>query len=128
MSTRRLSRKGEQMQMISGKRTVICLLALAIAAMAAVKPFAGLFTRDNLVAWCIVPYDAGQRTPEQRAEMLKRIGITRLAYDWREKDIPTFDREIDALQKNGITLQAFWTVVPLDAARPDHTPEILDLL
>lgn len=67
-----------------------------------------VFSRGNLVAWCIVPFDAAGRGPEQRAGMLKRLGITRLAYDWREKDIPSFDAEAAALARHGIRLHAFW--------------------
>lgn len=44
-----------------------------------------LFVRENLHAWCIVPYDGKQRTPEQRAAMLARLGIRRFAYDWRSE-------------------------------------------
>ena len=33
----------------------------------------GLFDRDNLVAWCIVPFDAKKRGPEARVEMLKNL-------------------------------------------------------
>ena len=67
-----------------------------------------LFAPGNLVAWCIVPFDAKMRGPEERAEMLQRLGIKRLAYDWRAEHIPTFDQELDALQKRGIRLDAFW--------------------
>jgi hypothetical protein len=38
-----------------------------------------LFARDNLVAWCIVPFDDRDRSPRDRAAMLQRIGIRRLA-------------------------------------------------
>lgn len=67
-----------------------------------------LYGRDNLIAWCIVPFDSKERNAEERAVMLDRLGIHMLAYDWREKHIPYFDAEIDALEKHGITLQAFW--------------------
>ncbi|QGJ69926.1 Auracyanin-A [Planctomycetales bacterium 10988] len=66
--------------------------------------------QENLVAWCIVPFDAKQRTPEQRAKMLKDLGIHRAAYDWREEHIPTFEEEILAYQKNEIEFFAFWNV------------------
>jgi sugar phosphate isomerase/epimerase len=69
---------------------------------------AGVFARDNLVAWCIVPFDARNRTPGQRAEMLRRLGFKRFAYDWRPQHVPTFDAEIAALKANGVALQAFW--------------------
>ncbi len=84
-----------------------------------------LFAKDNLVAWCIVPFDAKQRGPEQRAEMLQRLGFRRFAYDWREKHVPTFDREIAALKARGIKLQAFW--FPGDVKHP-RVRTILDLL
>lgn len=86
---------------------------------------AGVFSRANLVAWCIVPFDAKKRGPEQRAEMLRRLGFGRFAYDWRAKHIPTFDREMEALKKHGIKLQAFW--FPSDVKHP-HARAILDLL
>jgi sugar phosphate isomerase/epimerase len=69
---------------------------------------AGIYSPENLLAWCVVPFDAKKRGPEERAEMLKRLGFKRFAYDWRDKDIPTFDAEVDALKKNDIDLVAWW--------------------
>ena len=83
-----------------------------------------LFGRDNLVAWCIVPFDAKQRGPEERAAMLRRLGFKRFAYDWRAEHIPTFDAEMDALQKHGIELTAFW----FPGALNNDARTILDLL
>jgi hypothetical protein len=71
-----------------------------------------LFRRDNLVAWCIVPFDAKKRGPEERAAMLETLGIRHFAYDWRPEHVPTFEQEWDALAKHGITLDAFWTLPP----------------
>jgi sugar phosphate isomerase/epimerase len=67
-----------------------------------------IYARDNLIAWCIVPFDVKNRGPVERAEMLNKLGITMLAYDWREKHVPSFDAEIEALKKHHIRLQAFW--------------------
>jgi hypothetical protein len=77
----------------------------------------GLFDRQNLTAWCVVPFDAKKRGPEQRAEMLQRLGFKNFAYDWRDKDIPTFDAEVDALGKRGINLAAWW-FPPKPVTRP----------
>ncbi|QDV33257.1 sugar phosphate isomerase/epimerase family protein [Tautonia plasticadhaerens] len=74
----------------------------------------GLFDRENLVAWCIVPFDASHRGPRERAEMLQRLGIRRLAYDWRAEHLPSFDEELDALQRHGIELTALWFPTSLD--------------
>jgi len=74
-----------------------------------------IFARDNLVAWCIVPFDAKGRGPEARAEMLTRMGITKLAYDWRAEHIPTFDEELQTLERYDIDLTAFWFPGALNA-------------
>ncbi len=79
------------------------------------------FSKSNLVAWCIVPFDAKQRSPEERAAMLHDLGITRLAYDWREQHIPTFDDELRALIKYGIKLEAFWMA---SGRNPANNPNI----
>lgn len=68
-----------------------------------------IFQKPNLVAWCIVPFDAGKRTPAQRALMLKELGLTRCAYDWRDEHVPTFAEEIRQYQQQGIEFFAFWS-------------------
>lgn len=83
-----------------------------------------LYRQDNLVAWCIVPFDAKQRGPAERVEMLKRLGITRYAYDWRDKHLPTFETEVRLLQREGITLQAVWFPTALN----QDARTILDVL
>jgi sugar phosphate isomerase/epimerase len=101
-----------------------CILPMSIAAD---KPEKGaikggsssLWSHENLFAWCVVPFDGKNRGPEERAQMLKRLGFMQFAYDWRYKDIPTFDAEIDALQEHGIHLLAWW--FPLDADNPTAT-------
>ena len=67
-----------------------------------------LFAKENLVAWCIVPYDNTNRTPAARAAMLRELGITQLAYDWREKHLSSFGEEIRTLKENNIKLKAVW--------------------
>lgn len=71
---------------------------------------AGPFDRSNLVAWCIVPFDSKNRTPGERAAMVKGLGLSRVAYDWREAHVPTFEEEIQQYQKHGIEYFAFWGV------------------
>lgn len=67
------------------------------------------FHRDKLVAWCIVPFDAKQRGPAERAEMVRRLGMARVAYDWRESHVPTFEEEILQYRKHDIDYFAFWS-------------------
>jgi sugar phosphate isomerase/epimerase len=108
--------------------TAAALLLLA-ALYAAKRPSAdGVFAKSNLVAWCVVPFDSKHRGPVERAEMLNRLGITKLAYDWRERHVPTFDQEIDALRAHGIALQAFWLTSGPNPASEKNVGIVLDLL
>lgn len=88
-----------------------------------------LLAPENLVAWCIVPFDAKQRGPEERAAMLAKLGINRVAYDWRDKHVPQFDEELDAYKRYGVELHAFWTPINTDQPLNEHHwPLILDLV
>ena len=84
-----------------------------------------LFDRDNLIAWCIVPFDSKKRSPDERAAMLNRLGFKHFAYDWRSEHIPSFDAEVDALKKQGVALDAWW-VAPGELNRESQL--ILDVL
>jgi hypothetical protein len=67
------------------------------------------FSRDRLVAWCIVPFDANKRNPEQRVAMLQRLGLKRVAYDWRDEHVASFEEEIQQYQRHGLEFFAFWS-------------------
>lgn len=89
----------------------VFLLPLLLTGMAAAPPTdAGIFDKSNLAAWCIVPFDAKKRSPEARAEMVAKMGIKKIAYDWRKEHVAEFEREILAYQKHGIEFFAFWGV------------------
>ncbi|MEM6777183.1 MAG: hypothetical protein AAF670_05975 [Planctomycetota bacterium] len=74
------------------------------------------FSTENLIAWCIVPFDSEQRSPSARAEMLSRLGLRRVAYDWRSEHVAEFEEEIQAYRANGLEMFAFWDWH--DALRP----------
>jgi sugar phosphate isomerase/epimerase len=106
---------------------ILCGFALGVSATTRAEPPGAadaLFGRDNLVAWCIVPFDARKHGPEERAVMLRRLGFRHFAYDWRAEHVPTFDAELEALQKHGIALAGFWCPAALDK----DARAILDLL
>jgi len=92
------------------------LACLALAAAlgtpfpAALAGQAPLFARENLVAWCIVPFDSVKRGPDARAAMVRGLGLTRVAYDWRAEHVPQFEEEIFAYRKHGLEFLAFWGV------------------
>lgn len=93
--------------------SLAALLALGFSAAVPRAPAAeraapDLWDTPQLAAWCIVPFDARQRGPEQRAAMLASLGIKYLAYDWRPVHQPTFDDEVVAMKRHGITISAWW--------------------
>ena len=85
-----------------------CMLPRATTGEESNKQLAN-FQRDNLVAWCIVPFDAKHRSPAARAEMVKRLGLGRVAYDWRQEHVAEFEEEILQYQQHGIEYFAFWS-------------------
>ena len=107
---------------------IAVLLAIRLAAPRAdepkLPPPEKLFARENLVAWCIVPFDAKKRGPEERAAMMARLGFKHFAYDYRAEHIPTFDAEVAALKKHGIALDAWWFPTSLN----DEAKLILSVL
>ena len=104
--------------------TSLSLFTVAILATASAKLTAAdapsIFDRRNIAALWIVPYDAKKRGPEERAQMLQELGVTKLAYDWRAEHVPTFNAEIEAMQKHGIEITAWWY--------PARNPQILDAI
>lgn len=101
---------------LASKNMSMLLLAVMFVCQGSLVPAKGVeaqgplhaFDRENLVAWCIVPFDKNQRNPQERAEMLQRLGLRRVAYDWREKHVPSFEEEILAYQQHGLEFFAFW--------------------
>lgn len=90
------------------------MLPLVFLAMSCMGPRAGEVPEnlhvENLVAWCIVPFDAAKRGPEDRARMLVDLGMRRCAYDWREEHVAQFEEEILQYRTHGIEFFAFWGV------------------
>lgn len=97
-------------------RTPLLLAVAALFPCAADAETPPNFKRENLVAWCIVPFDAKKRSPEERASMVSQLGLKRVAYDWREEHVSHFEDEIAAYRKEGIEFFAFWS--GHDAAYP----------
>lgn len=85
---------------------IFCFLPSSIPAQQTSKSL--LFSKENLVAWCVIPFDKMKRNPEERAKMLKELGITQLAYDWRQEHLPTMEKEIKTLRENNIKLKSVW--------------------
>ncbi len=88
------------------------VLGLFAASAKTSAPPADCFDQDNLVAWCIVPFDAKKRSPAERSAMLKELGLKHCAYDWRQEHVGSFEEEIRQYQAHGINMFAFWGTHP----------------
>lgn len=118
MSLSRVPSPRAPVDAIGAKNTLFLMKRLALSAaffaaictrsvVAADMP-ASVWTHDNLAAWCIVPFDSKNRGPEERAQMLDRLGLKHLAYDWRTQHVPTFDAEVTTMKSHGIDIVAWW--------------------
>ncbi len=67
-----------------------------------------IFERGDVAAWCYVPYDTVQRTPQQRAALLAKLGIAAAVWDWRDEHLPLFGQELRALEDQGIHMAGIW--------------------
>lgn len=112
----------KQLQIITA--SVLLVLFFHAGAFAQKK----IYAKDNLIAWCIVPFDNKNRNAEERAQMLNALGINKLAYDWREKHVPYFDDELKALKKHNIKLQSFWYYSGPEPEKDKNFAIIIDLL
>ncbi len=89
-----------------------------------------LFRKDNLVAWCVVPFDSVKRTPEARAQMLQELGFSQFAYDWRAEHLPSFSDEIKALKNRDIKLTSVWMWIDTDSGEifDDNNKQLLEII
>ena len=67
-----------------------------------------IYDMENLLAWCVVPFDSEARGPVARVNMLKQLGFTKFAYDWRDQHLPSFPQEVELLNQQQIELTSVW--------------------
>ncbi|MBA4057463.1 MAG: AP endonuclease [Marivirga sp.] len=82
-----------------------------------------LFNQENLVAWCIVPFDNQNRNPQQRIEMLKRLNFSQYAYDWRHLHLASFPEELRLAKQSKIKITAVWMWIDKGADTPGKLSE-----
>jgi len=87
---------------------ILLLSVLSVYSVGHIQAAADLFDKSNLAAWCIVPFDAKKRGPEERAAMLEKMGVKKFVYDYRAEHIPQWDDELNALKKHHIELMGWW--------------------
>jgi sugar phosphate isomerase/epimerase len=82
-----------------------------------------ILSMNDLVAWCIVPFDSQNRTPGERIDMLEELGFKRYAYDWRTEHLDDTARELRLAEERGIDVTAVWLWVDGEGDRPGHLRE-----
>jgi hypothetical protein len=83
---------------------------------------ADIFRKDNLAAWCIVPFDKAKRNPEQRAAMLESLGIKKFVYDYRAEHVPQFEDEVIALKNTALNSPAGCSPPPSTRRTAPNSP------
>lgn len=85
------------------------------------------FAKHNLHVWAYEEYDAVERTPDQRAQLLNDLGIHRAGYICRNaKRTAEFEAYLNAYRKHGIELVGVWT--PVHTSNPLSEPQIKGFL
>lgn len=64
--------------------------------------------RENLYPWCIVAYDSVKRSPEKRIALIKELGFSSYAYDWRQHHLGNTYQELQVAEKNEIKVMSVW--------------------
>lgn len=88
----------------------LLVLAFGAAGLSAGAP-PSILDRENLSAlWIMGRWDARQRGPEERMQMLRQLGLTRFAYNPGSAPEPEagLDAEIATAQRHGIEIAAWW--------------------
>ncbi len=110
--------------MLATMASVLSVAVISPGRLVAAAADTDIFARSNLVAWCIVPFDAKKRDSGQRALMLDGLKLKRLAYDYRAEHVPTFDTEVETMKKHGIEMTAWWFPGSLN----EEAKKILDVI
>jgi hypothetical protein len=85
------------------------------------------FVKQNLHVWAFEEYDPIKRSPDERALLIKQLGITKAGYICRNATrTAEFEAYVKAYQKHGIELVAVWT--PLHTTAPLTEPQIRGML
>ncbi len=89
------------------------------------------FAKSNLHVWAFEEYDSIKRTPEERARLLKELGITKAGYICRNAArVAEFEAYVQAYKKEGIELIAVWTpvntIAPLEEAQISRFLDVVD--
>ena len=74
------------------------------------------FAKSNLHVWAYEEYDAVERSPAERAQVLVDLGISKAGYICRNAErVSEFEAYVEAYRNAGIELVGVWTPIHSDA-------------
>lgn len=87
---------------------ILTILIILFSIVLGCKQNSNKISIKNTYPWCIVAYDSLERTPRERINMMKDLGFTKYAYDWRDRHLPYTKSELILAQKNNIEIISVW--------------------
>lgn len=121
--------------MSAHSRCTLLLLTCGLASVPVLVPAAGdesrqrstapasAFAKTNLHAWAFEEYDAVSRSPDERAQVIREVGLTKAGYVGRNVErLKEFDAYVGAYRARKIELVAVWT--PVNTEAPLQEPQI----
>lgn len=58
--------------------------------------------------WCVVSFDALERSPKDRIAMLKDMGFTKYGYNWKERHLSIMKEEFALAKENGLEINSIF--------------------
>ena len=113
-------------------RIIRCSLAIVFLAVVTSHTLQAqsIYSKNNLFAWCVVPFDSTNRTPAERVQLLKDLGFQSYAYDWRQEHLPTAMEEWALAKKSKLGINAIWIWIDKNNDTPkklsDDNLKVLD--
>ena len=106
---------------------LIFLLDSELLSFADAKDNVRIFSKSNLHVWAFEEYDKVNRSPDERARLLKELGIKKVGYVCRNKKrLDEFEAYVKAYKNEGIEIVSVWT--PVNTDRPLEEPQIKGFL
>ena len=85
---------------------------------------------ERLTAWAFLAFDPDERSPVERAQMLRRVGFTRCGYEGHARYVGQLEDHIIAYRKYGIELEGIYMEIreedPLEQETISEIIKILD--
>jgi sugar phosphate isomerase/epimerase len=84
---------------------------------------------ENLLAWAFLNYEPEGRSPDERAQMLKRLGFTRCGYEGHPRYIGQLEEHIIAYRKHGVELVGIYLEIrQANPLEQDYLKEAIEIL